>query len=257
MGKVLSLMNEKGGVGKSALTFSCAWELAMRGKKILLIDMDGQMANISYLAGIETDDHTLTMADVLLRGVSIRDTVVNLPKSSEGMMIQIVPANASMAGLPQTAKISRMKKAIQEIKGDYDYVFLDVNPSPDWRHALTMSVLDGIVVVMRPDILSLEANRGIFDSIDEIQVSANPDMKVLGFVLNCYDSRTRLGSAVVDKASEMAEYYRTRLFDTRVRNAVAFSESAISRMGVTSYAPKSFVADDIRSLTNELEVLAG
>lgn len=251
MGKIISLMNEKGGVGKSALTFSTAWELAKRGKKVLIIDMDGQMANISYLAGVSTNDSTNTMSDVLLRGVSIRETIVPLPKA-DGMKLDIVPATVAMAVIPQTAKVRNMKRAISEIRDEYDYVFLDVNPSPDWRHALTMSVLDGIVVVMRPDVLSLEANNGIFDSIDEVRESMNPGMSVFGFVLNCFDPRTRLGAAVVSKAKEMAEYYGTKLFDTKIRNAVVFSESAISRTGVTDYAPKSAVADDIRAFVNEL-----
>lgn len=252
MGKVISLMNEKGGVGKSALTLSSAWELAKRGKRVLIIDMDGQMANVSYLSGVKTDDSTSTMSDVLLRGVPIRDAILPLPKAGD-MKLDIVPATVAMAIIPQTAKIRTMKKVVQEIRDDYDYVFLDVNPSPDWRHALTMSVLDGVVVVMRPDVLSLEANHGIFDSIEEIQESMNPGMKVYGFILNCFDPRTRLGAAVVSKAEEMAEFYGTKLFDTKIRNAVVFSESAISKMGVTDYAPKSSVAEDIRLFVTELE----
>ena len=253
MGKVISLMNEKGGVGKSALTFSCAWELSKKGKRVLIIDLDGQTANVTYLAGVAVNENTETMVDVFTKRISIRNIVKRVPKADSFQVLDIVPANVNLTGISQTSKISVMKHAIREILDDYDYIFIDVNPSPDWRHALTLSVLDFVCVVMKPDVMSLEANDGIFDSIDEVKESINPNLKVLGFVVNCFDPRTRIGSSVVEKANEMAEYYNTCVFGTKIRNAVAFSESAISKMGVTDYSPKSLVAEDLRQFVNELE----
>jgi chromosome partitioning protein len=204
------------------------------------------------LSGIDTDADTLTMQDVLMRDTDVKKAILPIKKAKDDWTFDIVPATVDMVGLSHTAKISKMKKTIASLRDSYDFIFLDVNPSPDWRHALTLSVLDGVCIVMKPDILSLEANRGIFDSIEEVQESTNQDLKVLGFVLNYYDSRTRLGSSVAKKAEQMAEYYDTKVFDTAVRGAVAMSESALYRVGVTEYAPKSTVADDVRSLTDEI-----
>lgn len=251
MGEVLALMNEKGGVGKSILTFSCAWSMAADQKRVLVIDMDGQKANFTYLAGIKTDAATKTMEDVLLRGVDPSECIVNVYQSEDGYL-DVIPASLQMVNIPSTAKISTMKKTIQSLRGGYDYIFLDVNPSPDWRHALTLSVLDGVCVLMLPDILSLEANRGIFDSIEEIQAGVNPNLKIVGFILNQFDNRTRLAKAVREKADQMAQACGSQVFDASVRKTVVLSESAAAHKGVTYYAPNSAVAEDVRSLTNEI-----
>lgn len=249
---VVSFMNEKGGVGKSSLTFSCAWHLAEQGKKVLLIDMDGQMANLTYLSGLVTDAQSRTMADVLLRGWDIGEAVLNLPESPGGNL-SLIPATVSMADTLAAAKVSRMKKVIRQVSGDYDYVFLDVNPSPDWKHALTLSVLDAVCVVMLPDVLSLEANRGIIDSIEEVQEGINPGLKTAGFVFNLYDGRTNLSREVLKKADAMAEYMGTSVFEAKLRKAVVMGESAFAHKGITGYAPSSGIAEDVRAFTKEFE----
>lgn len=249
MGKVIGLMNEKGGVGKSALTFSCAWYLMESGKKVLIIDMDGQQANITYLSGVKTDSSTKTMEDVLLKDVDPLVCCVNVASSSDGVL-DVLPATIQMAGLPSTAKITKMKKSVRVLAAQYDYVFVDVNPSPDWRHALALSVLDEVYVVMLLDVLSLEANRGIFDSIEEVQDSTNSNLVVGGILLNQADLRTKLANAVLDKVKEMAAFYHTTVCDEAcVRKAVALAESVAAHQGITAYAEKSAVADDIRKLT--------
>lgn len=90
MGKIITLMNEKGGVGKSSLTYSVAWELAKNHQKVLIIDMDGQMANITYLAGVKTRDDTKTMNDVLLHNTSIKDAIV---RSTSGIIVRFGACN--------------------------------------------------------------------------------------------------------------------------------------------------------------------
>ena len=104
---------------------------------------------------------------------------------------------------------------------------------------------------MLPDILSLEANVGIFESIDEVKSSINPDLRIIGFVINKYDSRTNLSKVVVDKAMAMANYHDTIIFDTKIRKAVSVGESAISHVGITNYAAKSAVSEDMQNLAKE------
>ena len=251
---VISFMNEKGGVGKSTITFSVAWYLHDIGKRVLIIDMDGQKANISYLACLDISESVLTMQDILMRNIDADKVIQHVAKSDNEGCLDIIPASVSMVSLLQTVKISRMKKVIQDVKKNYDFVFIDVNPSPDWRHALTLSVLDGICIVMLPDILSLEANVGIFESIDEVKSSINSDLRIIGFVINKYDSRTNLSKAVVDKAMAMANYHDTIIFDTKIRKAVSVGESAISHVGITNYAAKSAVSEDMQNLAKEFIV---
>lgn len=252
MSCVLALMNEKGGVGKSSLTYACAWELAAKGKKVLMVDMDGQMANLTYLTGTKTDASTKTMNDVLLHDVAMKEAVVPVETDTD-MRLDLIPATTVMADAMTTAKLSRMKKAVASLKRTYDYIFLDVNPSPDWKHALTLSVLDGVVIVMLPDVLSLEANMGIVESIDEIREGVNPKLKVMGILLNQYNSWTNLAKTVEENAQKMADQLQTEVFQTKVRKAVAVGESVSSHKGITAYAKKSMVAGDVRALADEIE----
>lgn len=250
MGKVITLMNEKGGVGKSSLTYSVAWELAMRHYKVLMIDMDGQMANLSYLAGVQTDDTTKTMNDVLLHNTKITDAIV---KVHEDIPLDLVPATTAMAEPMITAKVSRMKKVIQTIRAKYDYIFFDVNPSPDTKHGLTLAVTDYVGIVMLPDVLSLEANLGVIESIQEIQDGVNVNLQILGVILNQYNTQTNMSKAVMEEVEKMAHVLDTKVLHQKVRKAVVVGESAFAHLGVTAYAPKSMVAHDIEELTREIQ----
>lgn len=250
MGKTIALMNEKGGVGKSSVTYSVAWCLAEQGKKVLIVDMDGQMASITYLSGVETNDDTLTMYDVLLRNKDADDAVLRV---SDELELFIIPSTNAVADTMTTAKISRMKKVIQGLRDEYDYIFFDVNPSPDWKHALTLSVSDYVGIVMLPDVLSLEANMGIVDSIEEVQANSNSNLKVLGIIMNQFNTQTNLAKAVEDKASAMAEHLQTSVLKSKIRKAVSMGESASAHVGITAYAGRSDIANDIKSLTCEIE----
>ena len=250
MGKTIALMNEKGGVGKSSVTYSVAWCLAEQGKKVLIVDMDGQMASITYLSGVETNDDTLTMYDVLLRNKDADDAVLRV---SDELELYIIPSTNAVADTMTTAKISRMKKVIQGLRAEYDYIFFDVNPSPDWKHALTLSVSDYVGIVMLPDVLSLEANMGIVDSIEEVQANSNSNLKVLGIIMNQFNTQTNLAKAVEDKASAMAEHLQTSVLKSKIRKAVSMGESASAHVGITAYAGRSDIANDIKSLTCEIE----
>ena len=251
MGQVLALMNEKGGVGKSSLTFSCAWCLMEQGRRVLVIDMDGQRANFTYLAGVCADESSLTMVDVLTRNVDIARSIQSVASASFGCL-DLIPATTSLVSLPVTAKISRMKRVVRDVSECYDYVFLDVNPSPDWRHALTLSVLDAVGIVMLPDVVSLEANRGIYDSVLEVKEGINTRLRIMGFVLNQFDARPRVARAVLERAQAMAGQCGTSLFGF-VRKSVVMTEASSVHKGVTAYDPGAAVSQDIRQLAYELE----
>ena len=260
--KIVTFINEKGGVGKTSLCFNTAWELSCRAKKILMIDMDGQKANLTFFAGVsagvdtrvrkhdrldeqnggrsgnendsENRDNShdklqeiLTMSDVFKREVDIKLTIMPVKEN-----LDIVPADSGVANLDMSAKVSKFRKAVESIQELYDYVFIDVNPAPGWSHYLSLSICDYAVIVMLPDIASLEGNKGII-------------------VLNKNNERTVLARQVSTVATKMAEQHRTKIFATKIRNSVVMSENIISHKGVTDYASSSAVAEDIRRLADE------
>ena len=249
MGKILSLMNEKGGVGKSTLTFAAASLFASLGHKVLILDMDGQLANITYMSGSEIRDHTTH--DLLTKNVSVSDAFVSLPNG-----VCIIPAGSEMADPCTSVKISTMKKKMEEAKSLFDYVFIDVSPSPDWRQALALSCTDWVFVVMRPDIMSLRADVGIADSIHEVQDTVNQGLKVGGVILNECDNRLNLVKSVTEQAEKTAEGLNTKVMNSRIRKSVHVAEAAAFHRTVSEYMPSADVSKDMNALAYEiLEVI--
>ena len=245
--KIIAFINEKGGIGKTSCCFNVGWEMAKRGLRVLMIDMDGQRANLTFFCGVEKQEDTLTMFNVLLGGKDMNDAIVNVRDN-----LDIVPATSVTASLSQEAKIGRMKRALNAQRENYDFIFIDVNPTPNWSHVLALSSADYCMIPMLPDITSLEANRGIAESIDEVRETTNENLKVLGLVFNKNNNNTNLSKGVAKSADAMAMALDTKVFNTRVRNAVVLSENVVIHAGITDYSPDSNAAKDIISLTDEI-----
>ena len=245
MTKIVTFIAEKGGTSRSSVVFSSSWLLATKGKKILIIDMDGQAANVSYYAGVNKTPNMHTLVD-LFKGVDIKDTIVGIKEN-----LDIIPANAELTNLGQTAKLSVLKKAVRSIP-EYDYVFIDVNPTPGWTHFLSLSVSDSAIIVSLPDVACLKANEGILESIDEIQNSSNPNLELLGILFGKNENRTSMAQQVHDFADAMAKRAGTTVFNASIRNSVVMGELVAAHKGISDYAPKSPVAGDFDEFVNEL-----
>lgn len=250
MAKIIGIVNEKGGVGKSTICFNLAWELMQKGRRVLMIDLDGQRANLSFIAGMEKKADLVTMYDVLVKGENVRRSVLVVEDS-----LHIIPAAHSVTLIHQdNSPIDRMKKAMDTLQSFYDYILVDVPPTPGRAHALTLAVADFVLITMLPDIASLEANVGIAETVRAAQSSANSKVKALGFVINRYAWRPILSRSVVSTAEKMASSLGTKVFETKIRNTVNISEAVGQHQGVTTYAPKSNGAEDFRALANEFEL---
>ena len=243
--KTITFINEKGGIGKTSACFNIAWELSKRKKKVLLIDLDGQRANLTFFAGIKKTNQMKTTYDVLIQKESLKNVIIELKEN-----LSIVPANSYLSGLPQNAPVLPLMKELHAIKDEYDYVFIDVNPTPNRCHAISFAVSDYAVILMLPDIASLEANIGIAESIEEIRFSGSK-LKVLGIVFNRNDNRTNLSKEVHAVAQQFADTLETSVFDTKIRQAIVLSENVYEHKGITDYAPKSNAAKDYIALTDE------
>lgn len=247
MAKTTVFITEKGGVGKSSCCFNIAWELSKK-KKVLVIDLDGQRANITYFFGAAKDVEMCTMYNVLMGNKSIQEATVSVKNN-----LDLVRADSNVANISQTAKISKLRNALKEVDDLYDYIFIDVNPTPTWTHALVLSCSDFVVIPMLPDLASLEANKGITESIIEVRDNMNPKLKVLGIVFNKYTDRTNLSKSVTDASQEMARFLDSKVFDSKIRNAIALSENIYEHIGVTDYAPNKPASDDIKAVCQEFE----
>lgn len=246
MAKIITFINEKGGIGKTSTCFNVAWELA-KTKKVLMIDMDGQCANLTYFCGVKKPVDLITIADVLKKGKPINEAIKEVKKN-----LHIVPATVDVADISQIVKAKKMKDSLREVADIYDYIFIDVNPSPDWRHYLALSACDYALIIMLPDITSLESDNGIVESIEEVKETSNPNLKVLGIVFNKNEERSNMGKEVKRLTEKFAVMMNTKVFQSKVRNAVSLGELAYAHVGITDYDSKSAAADDVRSLVKEL-----
>lgn len=247
--KIITFINEKGGVGKTSACFNTAWELSNRGKKILMIDIDGQKANLTFFTGIERPNNMKTIIDVLRNGTALKDCIVPVKEN-----LDLLPANASVASIGMDSKVSQFRSELGSVKEIYDYIFIDVTPSPGWGHYLALCVSDYAVIVMLPDVTSLEGDTGILDSIMEVQETTNPKLKIAGFLFNRNYDRTNLGREVLEVADRLATHAKTKVFTTKIPQAIALGECVARHQGVTDYAPNSKAADVFREFANELEM---
>lgn len=245
---IIAWLNEKGGVGKTSLCFNVGWYLAELGKKILFIDLDGQRANLSFFCNIKNREEIPCMKDVLMDGMNINETIIPVRDN-----IDILPGNVELTEIGKQVKLSSMDEAIKSIHDKYDYIFIDVNPTPTRIHVLTMAVADYLVIPMLPDVATLEANKGIIETYSLIKnKNINQKIKVLGIVFNKFNARANLSQQVSDVTEQIAEQLNTVVFNTKIRNNIALSENVGKHIGITEYDPKSNGANDIIALTSEI-----
>jgi chromosome partitioning protein len=250
---VISWINEKGGVGKTSLCFNVGWYLSTQGKKVLFIDMDGQRANLSFFCGIKDDEKEHTMADVLLKEFDIKKSILEVKEN-----LHIVPGAVELTLIDKSIKQEIMTNAIQSVSKYYDFIFIDINPTPSRIHALVMGATDYIIIPMLPDVASLEANKGVIETYNLIKEKVNQNLKIMGIVFNKNNGRALLSKQVNEITKKMADKLNTNIFNTKVRNNIALSENVGSHQGITEYDSNSNGAKDIIDLTNEiLEILKG
>lgn len=245
---IIAWLNEKGGVGKTSLCFNVGWYLAELGKKILFIDLDGQRANLSFFCNIRDREDRPTMKEVLINNYNINNTIVNVREN-----IDIIPGNVELTEINKSVKVSTMQSALESVKKNYDYIFIDVNPTPTRIHILTMGVADYIIIPMLPDVATLEANKGVIETYNLIvEEKINTGLKIMGIVFNKYNYRASLSKQVTEITEQIANKLDTKVFNTKVRNNIALSENVAQHIGITEYDPKSNGAIDIVALTSEI-----
>ena len=248
MATVITYINEKGGTGKTSICMNVGWELANRGNKVLLLDIDGQKSNLTYFIG-KTEEAKKSLYDVLQNNIPVKDVILSVKEN-----LDIIPATLPVTDLsPTIAPLKKVRPIIKELREDYDYIMIDVNPSPQWSHYLALSVSDYVQIIMLPDAASLPAGDGMIDSIEDVQDSSNADLKTLGILFNMNDETTVIGREVRNVAKEYADRLNSKVMKTKIRRAVPMREYVATHIGVTDYAPRSAVANDIRSLVDETE----
>ena len=249
MGKIIAITNQKGGVGKTTTSVNLSACIAKLGKKVLLIDMDPQ-GNASSGLGIDKDNLELCIYDVLINGMTMNDVIVPTALKK----LKIAPASIDLAGagvelvnLPKREHI--LKKALKEVKDDYDFIFIDCPPSLDLLTLNAMTAADGVLIPIQSKSYALEGVSQLINTVNLVKKSLNEKLEVEGVLLTMFDGRTNLSIQVAD---EVKKFFTTKVYKTIIPRNVRLSEAPSYGEPIIIYDPKSKGAEVYMKLAKEV-----
>lgn len=247
MSKVYAVINQKGGVSKSTTAQAMIAGFTLRGYKVLGIDLDPQ-GNTTFSLGGSAEG--MTALDVLAGDATAAEAVQHTKYGD------IIPAAKKLASvdkyLPDTAKEYRLREALEQLIGSYDYIVIDTPPVLGTLTVNALTACDGVIIPAQPDIYSLQGIADLADTIRPVKKYCNPSLIVEGIVFTRYSSRSAFRREIVDLAEELAKNIGTKIFKSSVREAVAIGKAQAARMSIYDYEPNSKVAADYTAFVNEL-----
>jgi len=246
-GRVVTFVNQKGGVGKTTTAVSIAAGLGRRGQRVLLVDLDPQ-ANATSAAGVDPGDHPGTY-DALLDEIAAADCVIQVPDEA----IDILPASAALAGaevelVPVLARERRLENAIQPLREDYDWILVDCPPSLGLLTINALTAADSVIIPVQCEYMALEGLTRLMATLDLVRRNLNPGLGILGVVLTMFDPRTRLAQQVVE---EVRGHF-AQTFTTIIPRTVRLSEAPSHGQSIFRYDPAGRAAAAYDALAAEL-----
>lgn len=249
MTRIIAIANQKGGVGKTTTSINLSTCVAARGKKVLLIDIDPQ-GNATSGVGITKQPDDKSIYDVLVN----EEKLVNIIKPTMVKNLHICPSSINLAGaeielVPLMARETRLKRAIEELEQEYDYIFMDCPPSLGLITLNAFAASTSVLVPIQCEYYALEGLGQLVNTIKLVQKSLNPELQIEGVVMTMFDSRTRLSGQV---AEEVKKYFDDKVFDTVIPRNIRLSEAPSHGLPITVYDPLSKGARTYKKLAREL-----
>jgi chromosome partitioning protein len=246
--KIISITNQKGGVGKTTTTSAIAAGFKLKGYRVLCVDLDPQ-SNLSFSSGAETDDCP-TIYEILKGEAKTSFSIQKMPS------FDIISSNILLSGIEleftQTGREFLLKEALNTVKDKYDYIFIDTPPALSILTVNAFTASDYIVIPMLADIFSLQGIAQLSETIERVKKYCNPNLKVEGIVLTKFNKRTILSREIKGTAELIAEKLNTSLFNSTIRSSVAIMEAQTNQQDIYNYAPKNAAAQDYMDLVEEL-----
>jgi len=247
--KVLAVVNQKGGVGKSTTAVNLSAALGEAGKKILLVDMDPQ-GNATSGFGLSKTDRELCIYDALLGEAVFEDMIVTHAE----FPIDVVPATIQLAGaevelVTAMSRETRLKGLVDPLRDKYDYVIIDCAPSLGLLTINALTAADGVLIPIQCEFYSLEGLSKLLDSVRLVKTHLNPNLEVFGVVMTMHDGRTKLAQQVVD---EVRDFFGDGAFETLIPRSVRISEAPSFGQSIIEYDSRGKGATAYRNLAKEV-----
>lgn len=255
MGKVISLVNQKGGVGKTTTSINLSSSLGYLGKKVLLIDLDPQ-GNSSTGLGVNRSDIELGIYDVIMGTSDIKDTIIKTKFKN----LSIIPAMINLAGtdieLVQKGNKDndfklgeQLKLALDTIKDNYDFIIIDCLPSLGLLTTNALAASDSVLIPVQCEFFALEGVTQLLNTIIMTQTNINPKLDIEGVLLTMLDGRTLIGLEVVE---DVRKFFKEKVFNTIIPRLIKLAEAPSHGKPIMEYAPESRGAEAYLNLAKEV-----
>lgn len=246
---MIALANQKGGVGKTTTSVNLSSSLAFLGKKVLLVDIDPQ-GNASSGVGINKGEIEHCIYDVLVDDVALKDVI----KPTAMETLEVVPATIQLAGaevelVPAISREIRLKKAIDSVRDNYDYVIIDCPPSLGLLTLNALTASDTVLIPVQCEYYALEGLSQLLNTIRIVQKHLNADLQIEGVLLTMLDARTNLGIQVID---EVKKYFQNKVFETIIPRNIRLSEAPSHGKPIILYDAKSRGSEVYLDLAKEV-----
>jgi len=248
LSKIIAVVNQKGGVGKTTTAVNIASVLAKKGKKVLLIDEDPQG---NATSGLGVDKNTeKSIYDVIINDVEVKEAIVQSPIKN----LWVCPSNINLAGaevelVPMMARESRLKEKLEKVENDFHYIIIDCPPSLGLLTINALTASNSILVPIQCEYYALEGVGQLMNTVNLIKKQLNKDLYIEGVVLTMNDARTNLSNQVIN---EVKTFFKDNVYKTIIPRNVKLSEAPSFGMPISVYAPKSKGARCYEKLTNEI-----
>ena len=247
--RVIAIINQKGGVGKSTTSVNLSAALGEQKQKVLVIDFDPQ-GNTSSGYGIDKEELDHCIYDALLTGYDVEELI--LPTCEKNVFV--IPATIQLAGaevelVSVMARESRLKKVIDQVKDEFDFIFIDCPPSLGLLTINALVAADSLLIPIQCEYYALEGVTKLLESKAIVQQNLNPRLEVFGVLMTMYDSRTTLSNDVV---AEVRKYFGKIVFKSVIPRSVRMSEAPSHGLPITMYARTNKGAIAYKNLAKEV-----